>query len=244
LHCGHDPAHHFVRHDGKEDCMPGKFTAKALKLDYFKIYDSAPHANPSFVKLEGQFDEEAQPSQVHYLEAFGCAASKNGEPLFDQRARLTWYAAVSPIHEPTRRVVIENQFGEQSLLVGPARYLLAPARTYEPGSGFAAQLDHFKLYGVLDGPVLNRPVTLRDMLRNERVVVSVPIALGVPVSKTHAGTTIPIKNEAAHLVIYRITSRPINKVIRVLDQFSGHWIITGRSMLVAAPSVKKDWKPV
>jgi hypothetical protein len=229
----------------REGGMPGKeFTAKALKLDYFKIYDCANHMIGDFVSLEGQFDKEAQPARVHHLEAFANVATKNGEPLFDTPARLTWYAIFDPVPEPTRRVVVRNQFGDQELTIGPAKDLLVPARTYEPGSGLSPQLDHFKLYRVLGGPVLDRTVVLKDALRSERVVVTVPFAFGVPVAKTHAGKTTPIKNKAAHLVIYRITPRPINKTIRVLDQFSGHWIITARSMFVAAPSVKKSWEPV
>ena len=177
-----------------------------------------------------------------YLDSFGNAVSKNREPFFDRNSHLTWYAIFDPAPEPARRVMVENQFGQQRLITGPARGFLAPARKYVKGSVFPARLDHFKVYRLLHGDPIDQPAALQDQFGRDRVRVTVPVALAVPVTKQHAGTSTPIKNEKAHLVIYRITPRPVAKNALIRDQFGRRVIVTLRSNFLAAPSVKLEWK--
>ena len=223
--------------------MPSPFSAKSLKLDYFKIYDVANQMLHDSVTLQGQFDAEPETARVLGIDFFANVASKNGEAVFDRRAHLTWYRVFDPSPEPMRRVLVENQFGEQPLVIGPVKDMLVPARTYtDPKVGVSPLLDHFKVYRVLDGAPVDRPVTLKDEFRIEKGKVGVPIAFAVPAVKTHAGTSSPIKNDQAHLVIYRFTPREIKKIFRTRDQFSGHWLTASRTVGLAAPSIKKSWK--
>jgi hypothetical protein len=223
--------------------MPNPFSAKALKLDYFKIYDVANQLLSDTVMLQGQFDADPETAKVVGIDFFANVASKNGEAMFDRRAHLTWYRVFDPSPEPMRRVVVENQFGEQTLVIGPAKDMLVPARTYtDPKVGLSPLLDHFKVYRVRDGAPINRVVALKDEFRIEKGMVTVPIAFAVPAVKTHAGTSAPIKNKEAHLVIYRFTPREIKKIFRTRDQFSGHWLTATRTVMLAAPSIKKSWK--
>jgi len=220
--------------------MPTPFSAKSLKLDYFKIYDVADQMLSDSVMLQGQFDAEPERAHVLGIDAFGNVASKNGEALFDRRAHLTWYAISDVAPEPMRRVLVENQFGEQTLVIGPLKRMLVPARTYtDPKVGSSPLLDHFKVYRVLDGAPIDKPVTLKDEFRNEKGMVTAPMFFAVPAVKTHAGASAPINNTEAHLVIYRFTPRPIKKIFRTRDQFSGHWLTAGRTVMLAAPSIKK-----
>jgi hypothetical protein len=217
-------------------------TAKDLKLDYFKFYDVPNQPVGDWVTIEGQFDEGPERVRILYLDRFGNAVSKNREPFFDRNSHLTWYAIFDPAPEPTRRVMIENQFGQQRLIIGPARALLAPARKYVRGSVFPARLDHFKVYRVLDGAPVDRPVVLQDQFGRDKVHVTVPVGLAVPVTKEHAGIRTPVKNKRAHLVIYRVTPRPVSKNALIRDQFGRRVIATLRSNFLAAPSAKLDWK--
>lgn len=219
-------------------------TAQELKLDYFKFYDVSNYALNEWVTIQGQFDEDPENVQLLYLDLFGNAVSKNREPFFDRNSHLTWYNIFDPAPEPARRVMIENQFGQQRLIIGPARHFLAPARKYVKGSVFPARLDHFKVYRLLHGDPVDRPVMLQDQFGRDRARVTVPVAFAVPVAKRHGGTTTPVKNKRAHLVIYRITHRPVVKSALIRDQFTKRYITTIRSAYLAVPSVKLDWKVV
>jgi hypothetical protein len=214
-------------------------TAKTLRLDYFKIYDVVNQPVGDKVTLQGQFDEESEIVRVLHLEAFGNAAMKNNEAMFDRLGQLAWHTIFDFVPEPTRQVVVDNQFGEQKLIIGEAIGLLAPARS---GIGAAKQLDHFKIYRVLDGAAIGKVVKVQDRFRIEKVKVDVPIAFAVPVTKEHGGATFTITNKKAHLVIYRTTVRPIDKGVRARDQFGTRDIRMLRSVALAAPSLKTSWK--
>ena len=219
-------------------------TARDLKLDYFKFYDVPNHRIGEWVTIQGQFDEAPERVNLLYLDGFGNAVSKNREPIFDRSSHLAWYAVFDPAPEPMRRVIVENQFGQQRLIIGPARGFLAPARKFVKGSVFPARLDHFKVYRVLEGAPVDQGVALQDQFGRDKVRVADPIGFAVPVSKEHGGTTTPVKNKRAHLVIYRITPRTVRKDALIRDQFGRRGIVTQRSVLLAAPSVKLDWKVV
>ena len=219
-------------------------TAKELKLDYFKFYDVANQSLDDWVTLQGQFDKEPERARILFINFFANAVSKNREALYNKYAHLNWYNIFDPVPEPTRVVVVENQFGKQKLLIGPARALLAPAQKYERGSQFPEALDHFKLYKVLEGEPVDKAVALKDQFGADEVKVTAPLAFAVPVKKEHAGTAIPIRNKRAHLVLYRITPRSMQRTELVRDQFGRRHIQIYRSVFLAAPSLKREWKEV
>ena len=124
-------------------------TAKELKLDYFKFYDVANREVDGDVLLRGQFDQRPQKMRLRLLDYFANPVSKNNEPLYDKNAHLAWYRGVQP-SEPPRRVVLENQFGKFDIRTGTGYGLLVPTQKVEPGSVFPNELDHYKVYRLLD----------------------------------------------------------------------------------------------
>jgi len=219
-------------------------TAQDLKLDYFKFCDVANLAVNEKVALKGQFDQEPERARLSILTFFANPVSKNREPIYDKRAHLNWHVLFEPSPDPTRKLALENQFGRSEILIGSAFGPLAPAQKYEIGSGFPKQLDHYKVYRTLDAEPLMKEVKLEDQFGADEVRVVYPVAFAVPVHKEHEGRTFKINNEKAHLLIYRITSHKAEKTIRVRDQFGRYILHVMRSILLAVPTVKRDWKVV
>ena len=228
--------------------------AQDLRLDYFKIYNVVDRRVDYQVTLQGQSDRERKNAELLFLGCFANPVSKNGEPLYNPNAHLTWYQLYQPklTRPPTRRVVVENQFGKQKVLIGAPvdllrrrqQALFAPAQKGDEGK-FPVDLDHFKLYWVLKGgPLDNEIVALQDQFGSEEVTVTDPVAFGIPVKKEYKGKVSPIHNEKAHLMIYRITpqSRPPVEAVAVLDQFDRHYLDFGESIGLAVPSVKLEWE--
>src|ERR1051325_12090270 len=104
--------------------MPS-MTAQNLRLDYFKFYDLENRIAETAVSLQGQFDKRPQPMQVRLLDFFANPVSKNGEPFYDQNGHLSWYRGAQPA-EPTRQVVLENQFGKLTIRTGKGYGLPVP----------------------------------------------------------------------------------------------------------------------
>ncbi len=220
--------------------------AQELKLDYFQIYDITNQRVRYSVTLRGQFDKEPKKSELVILDWFANTTSKNGEPIFDRNAHLTCYYLYQPIPEPTRVVVLENQFGTQEIRIGHIRSLLTPAEKIEKGSEFPEKLDHYKVYRVLEGKSVERGVKLRDQFGTSEAEVTYPYAFAVPVKKEHAGKVFSIHNEKAHLAIYKISPREITRKSMVSDQFSRRYryVEVVRSILLAVPSIKVKWGEV
>lgn len=218
-------------------------TAEKLKLDYFKIYDVANREAEADLLLRGQFDRRPQKMRLRLLDYFANPVSKNGEPLYDKHAHLSWYRGVQP-PEPIRRVVLENQFGKFDLRTGRGFGLLVPTQKLERGSAFPKELDHYKVYRLVDvEQVPEAKLKLKDQFGSDEVKLRWPLFFAVPVMKRHGDKTYPIQNERAHLLIFSITTRELQKKIRLRNQFTpGTPITVVRSVMLAAPSLKLEWK--
>lgn len=217
-------------------------TAKDFKLDYFQFYDVANQILHQSILAQGQFDEEPEVIGLTYLNLFANPVSKNGEDLYNRHAHLIWYNVFDPVPEPTRIVVFANQFGEQKILTGSTIGFLSPTQKYERGSKFPKELDHFKVYRVLQGEGVDKKVKLKDQFASTEVAVYYPIAFAVPVRKQHGHASFGVHNRDAHLAIYRITPRSLEKPVRARDQFGRHQLHVYRSILLAAPSKKLKWQ--
>jgi catechol 2,3-dioxygenase-like lactoylglutathione lyase family enzyme len=215
--------------------------SQKLRLDHFQVYDVANQDAGFLVGLQGQFDEQRERAKLTYLNAFANPVSKNGEPIYDKNAHLTWYNLFDYVPEPTRLVVFENQFGVQKILTGRAIALLAPAQKYEKGSEFPKELDHYKVYQVLQGEPVGRGVKLRDQFDHREAEVTYPWAFAVPVRKWHEGSTFGVHNAKAHLAFYKITPGSVQKARVVRDQFGRRYLHIYRSVLLGVPSVKREW---
>jgi hypothetical protein len=217
--------------------------ATKLKLDYFKFYDVENQATKVEVSLRGQFDRRAVPMMVNVLDFFGNPVSKNGEPIYDKHAHLAWYRGIQRA-EPMRRVLGKNQFGKFDIRIASSLGLLVPTQKILRGSVFPEALDHYKVYRVVQfekAPTVTRK--LQDQFGSETVRIGPPIGFAVPVSKMHRKRGTKIQNLTAHLLIYQITPRDFQKRIKVRNQFvKDASVMLVRSLFLAAPSLKLDWK--
>lgn len=213
-----------------------------LHLDHFQFYDVANQQAGYVVGLQGQFDKQPEKVQLTYLNLFANPVSKNSEPISDKNAHLTWYDLYDPAPDPTRIVTFENQFGAQKVVIGRTYALLAPTQKAEPGSSFPEQLDHFKVYQVLDGEPVNKQITLEDQFGARETRVYQPVFFAVPARKWWEGQTFGIHNDRAHLAIYRIYPGSVDKTILTRDQFGRRYQQVFRSILLGVPSVKESWE--
>jgi hypothetical protein len=218
-------------------------TAKELKLDYFKIYDVKNVRAAGAVTLKGQFDRAAQKFELALLDFFANPVAKNAEPLYDRNAHLAWYRGVQG-REPMRRVLVDNQFGRAELRLLGAAGLLVPTEKIERGSAFPEALDHYKVYAVAEGAKSpQRELKLQDQFGRDEVRLGVPQFFAVPVAKKRGEKVFPIRNSRAHLVIYAITPRDLQKNLTLKNQFSSAIKVSVvRSVMLAAPSLKVEWK--
>ena len=217
-------------------------TAQELKLDYLNIYDVADQPAGYVVGLQGQFDQQPEQAQLTHLGFFGNPASKNGEPMYDKNAHLSWYSLYDPTPDPTRQVTYQDQFGKQMIYTGRSYALLVPTQKKFPGTEFPQRLDHYKVYQVLHGEPVMKEVELEDQFGTMTVKVYYPMFFAVPVKKWYQGQTYGINNETAHLVIYRTYPQTMQKTIVTRDQFSQRYQNVFRSVLMGSPCKKLDWK--
>jgi hypothetical protein len=111
---------------------------------------------------------------------------------------------------------------------------------------FPNELDHYKVYRLLDAEqVPAKVLALRDQSGDEEVKLRLPLYFAVPVTKRHGDKTDPILNERAHLLIFSIATREFQKTIKLRNQFArGVAVVVVRSLMLGAPSLKLEWKPL
>ena len=215
-----------------------------FQLDHFRLYDVQPYFSGATPTLKGQFDGDDRPAVVGWLRQFANPVSKNGEAIQDKNSHFTIYDAQTTFPDPLRVVNVQNQFGEQKLLIDYLLFLLVPAQKIEPGLDFPETLDHYKGYRVFSGPVADRRVSLVDQFqRQDEVQVLEPLVFCVPVVKKYGGAVYEINNPRDHLTIYRIVGNDYHTARDVKDQFFPNPIQLAiySSQGLAVPSLKLDW---
>jgi hypothetical protein len=142
--------------------------------------------------------------------------------------------------------VLENQFGKFDIRTGTGYGLLVPTQKVEQGSEFPKELDHYKVYRLLDVEgVPEKLLKLRDQFGSDEVKLRLPLYFAVPVLKRVGEKAYPIQNERAHLLIFSITTREIQKTIKLRNQFArGVSVKVVRSLMLGVPSLKSEWKQI
>jgi hypothetical protein len=230
------------------------------KLDYFKFYDVADIAVDEEFELIGQFDRQPLEHRISRLLHFANPVRVNDRPLIDKNAHLFFYRLhpaevdaedlddpeelLKKINvEPVRTVRVWNQFGEQQLWLGRAKYLLTPCEKKEQGLEFPDDLDEYKCYTVLRScGTYSHEVDLEDQFgREERVNVGSPILFCVPVALD--GDWEDINNKRDHLTIYPTAHRKYDIEKEAEDKFGAQDLKIGRSVMLGAPSLKFEVFP-
>jgi hypothetical protein len=222
-----------------------------FKLDHFKCYitTDAPVNEP--VVLQDQFDRTigadyrenvvvwrpvrfCNPVEKRRLDTSG-----HFSPITNKESHLEMYRmfADDPDFAPTRRVVVENQFGKKTIRTFGQEVLAVPTtKNDEPPHH---DLDHFKCYRAY-GSNINRLVVLRDQFGvQDNVKVVSPFAFCNPTVKVHKGVTTPITNEDDHLVCYTMTKKTFSANVRTSNQFGIGGLTVRDADLLCVPSKKR-----
>lgn len=160
---------------------------------------------------------------------------------------LDWYN-VTP-QQPTQnlRVVFNNQFQYDTILIGTVRHLLVPAQK-DPHPAPDSLLGHYTAYEILDPATYRRPggaqITIRDQfdfLGPEHIDSAVQRFFLTPAIKNNE----PAYGSDTHYVAYEIFPKSqIAGMSRVThDQFGDHQMQILQSELLLVPSHKVTWGP-
>jgi hypothetical protein len=221
-------------------------------LDHFKCYPVS-QASPlgMNVHLKDQFvDIDAT---VGVAVAFGNPTEKvyaqNTTNISNPDHHFTAYN-ISYQGEPgTWYVEVTNQFnsGEPQYLTvwGPVG-LAVPTQELEPGNHQPPlSLDHYLLYEVIGGPLMNVGVSLSDEFGPDTCNVGYAVAFANPVQKTLGTTVTPIQHPAEHLVFYDISgcqaTCPQVQVVNQLKAQTQTLSLGYPAFALAVPSKKVDF---
>jgi hypothetical protein len=220
-------------------------TAADLRLDYFQIYEVGTKVAAGNVLVRGQFDSRRVKMHLLVLDHFATPVSKNGEPIHDRHAHFAWYSGVQP-PEPKRAVRVENQFGTFRICIASGQGLLVPTQKIEEGSQYPDALDHYKVYRLVEVDIVQKTrANLRDQFGPSRVRLLAPLYFAVPVEKRHDTKEFTVQNDRAHLLLFAIKTVDVEETtkVNIWNQFDKRKSIDVlRSVMLAVPGVKKDWK--
>ena len=167
-------------------------------------------------------------------------------------AHLACFKITAPT-QPTKKVVVTNQFGSGTLSVGQPQILCLPtwksltAPPKEP-TVQPPYLSHFTCYSVsyVAGTApykVPAPVSLRDEFVPATrgpvsVTVGAPKLLCLPTTKIVGGTTYKMVNSRWHLLCFQVSSTPIRTPVFDLNQFGNGKVNITRTNLLCLPSTK------
>lgn len=115
--------------------------------DHFKCYRVRTMGMGQRVALRGQFDEGFVEATLDSVVGYSNLVSKNGGVVHRKDAHLVWYRIKQAGGEPSRKVILKNQFGEQTWTIGSPVYLLVPAAELSAASQQGVppdSVDHYK----------------------------------------------------------------------------------------------------
>jgi hypothetical protein len=220
---------------------PPTLSNPILMEDHFKIYHASepmPGGFSATITLTDQF------GTVNHLVTepfrFANPVQKDLEPIQDPDAHLSAWRIWQTAPHDTHIVGVHDQFGFDIWELYEARWLLAPALKQDVFGPLPFK-NHYKCYGVISGPTINRVVTLVDQVDTVQVVVLEAYGFCNPVEKIAPdGTVYPIVEPQMHLAIYKVSNPNTYGVIfLVRDQFvEGHTGL-GDNLWLAVPAGKE-----
>jgi len=216
--------------------------APLLPVEHFETYlVTAEITSGAGVTLEDQFGISEH--IVNRLEQFAIPVQKNDEPLDNTTSHLSFWTITDPTFI-AREVVVDNQFGEQSLKVFDGIYLAAPALKNDEGrTELPTDLSHFKCYKV-QGVAPGNKVTITGQFGTHTTTVLQPGLLCVPAKKTtDKGVVYPVVNPMEHLLCYKIEVVGTGQTVLIRDQFSTSQTPLSFMDLLCVPSMKNPPVP-
>ena len=217
-------------------------------LDHFNCYWAWDERGQipvgEVVYLEDQFG--AVQAEVGYAGAFFNPVEKWHDgvtPISKPDHHITMYSLDYEEELQTWFVEVDNQFGTQQLIVSGPVGLAVPTQKegHEPPVG----LNHFLIYGVIEGPAVNVVVGLDDQFGDQpEVLVTAPIGFATPVQKIHGDVVTEIEDPEAHLVFYEIEEGEVQTKVQIVNQFGAQTLYMEGPYYLAVPSEKVYYEPV
>jgi hypothetical protein len=222
---------------------PGAF-AQVFDIDHFKCYlpTTVTPLPSATVQLQDQFGTSTAVITNPYRLCNPTRKTHNG-----QVTAIRWPDDHLTLHQTApqpainRRVLIRNQFGDQTLTTHDARFLAVP--TQKQPHGPPQSINHFNCYAA-EGPALNVSVGLRDQFFDSTQTVLGPALFCNPVQKTHDGVVTPITDFNDHLTCYNLNYVPYPRDVRLRDQFGTFSIRTEYSDMLCVPTHKLAWQVI
>jgi hypothetical protein len=213
-------------------------------IDHYLVYSATPLAGSHPVVLRDQF----MPLTTHVADPFEFYAnpvSKNGEGIVDPILHYAWWH-INPPRPFSGAIVASNQFGDQTLQLGPAEYLWNPSlkNVQVPPVPPLPHANHYLCYRAT-GQFVPRTVTLQDQFGSYQATVIAPEWFCNPVEKTYEGQVEPIVRPDAHQTCYRV--QPLTPfpptTITFLDEFTFGTTVLQQQVWLCVPSFKEPVVP-
>ncbi|MGA9115413.1 MAG: SdrD B-like domain-containing protein [Bacteroidota bacterium] len=211
-----------------------------IGMNHYKTWRLMPTMLNQMVVVEDQFMTDSL--RLTMLELLSNPVQKIHEPdtfnITEPDHHFTWYRAMG--RDTMLSLTYVNQFESRDVSIGPAEYLLLPARKmphFEPES-----LDHYKAYRILDPSGFRPFIILRDQFDTQYGMPEYIDSLRAVYFLTPA-----IKNMEAsrmfdsvtHYVAYEIMPKRFFSTSRgVQDQFGTHSVMVQESQYLLVPSEK------
>lgn len=201
------------------DTLQPYFPGLDHTVAYFYLANQQPA--PEVLSLKDQFSPAFKRATLAGMYYFANVIDKNNEGIIDSNAHWTWYLIDQNVWEPTRQVVIQNQFttGTDTILIGQPKFLLTPAEKDNKGN---QNKDHYKCYEIQNGKTLNIKAGIVDLCYGpDSVDVKEEVLFCPPCAKKRKGLPLePIINPVDHVMIYSVGPPFIvNDNILSTDQF-------------------------
>jgi hypothetical protein len=201
------------------------------------------------VALRGQFDAGFIDAVLDSIVGVSNPAPRRGAS--PRGPHFVWYRLHEESAEPNRKVILRNQYGEQTWTIGSPVYLMAPATwisSSAPPGAPPDSVDTYKCYRVLsyERTPLGDPGRDRSG-RNpgEPAVLRIPRLFAVPVRSQREGRTTTLWDGATHLAIYSLESRPPEgRTVVARDPFGTHSLSVRAVRGLVVPSEKLAWGAV
>jgi len=222
--------------------------------NHYKLYAATPVPPPTIplvVQLEDQFNQPYthQVLQLDYLmnpveKTVYDALGQKTYFIRDGSLHYTWWKITPQFNEKT--VALSNQFGDQTLFVKDAEYLLNPAFKNQTKPQSLPTQNHYKCYACQGQPI-NKQVVLRDQFDGPgtpgwSATVTYPRWFCNPTVKYVQGSPgpDPIIDPTQHYVCYEyLPEYPGFYAVNFSDQFySLRPIDVGPSRWLCVPTIK------
>ncbi len=164
----------------------------------------------------------------------------------DPRQHLTFYATF-PQEGPLRVAVVDNQFGQQVLLLREPVALAVPTLKLDPPHRPPVGLDHFRCYAA-HGTAAIQPVVVA--LSDQFITpftghfVLNPVSFCNPVRKRHGDQITEIQHPDAHLTCYSTTRVRFTRETAIENQFGANRLVVGPPDRLCVPTRKLAWREI